>query len=65
MSTNKQLTIEQKREALINREMDCIFDDFKGTEEFIYYVLKNGYEGYSKLNSEEIGAFYKDIFEED
>jgi len=59
------MTREQKIEALINRDIDNIFSDFKGTEEFIYYVLKNGYEGYNKLSNEDIDGIYTDIFEED
>ena len=56
---------EQKIEALINRDIDNIFSDFRGTEKFIAYVLKNGYEGYNKLSNEDIDGIYTDIFEEE
>ena len=56
---------EQKVEALINRDMDNIFNDYKELEQFVAYVLKNGYEGYGKLNAEDIDAIYTDIFEEE
>ena len=59
------LNREQKVEALINRDMDNICNDYKGLEQFVAYVLKNGYEGYGKLNAEDIDAIYTDIFEEE
>jgi hypothetical protein len=57
------MTKDQKLEALINRDMDNIFSDYKELEQFVAYVLKNGYEGYGKLNSEDIDGIYTDIFE--
>jgi len=59
------MTREEKVEALINRDMDNIFSDYKELEQFVSYVLKNGYEGYGKLNSEDIDGIYTDIFEEE
>ena len=56
---------EQKVEALINRDMDNIFNDYKELEQFVAYVLKNGYDGYGKLSAEDIDAIYTDIFEEE
>jgi len=59
------MTREQKVEALINRDMDNIFNDYRELEQFVAYVLKNGYEGYNKLSSEDIDGIYTDIFEEE
>jgi len=59
------MTREQKVEALVNRDMDNIFSDYKGLERFVANVLKNGFEGYNKLSNEDIDGIYTDIFEEE
>jgi len=56
---------EEKVEALVNRDMDNIFNDYKDLERFVANVLKNGFEGYNKLSSEDIDGIYTDIFEEE
>jgi len=59
------MTREQKVEALINRDMDNIFSDYKDLERFVANVLNNGFEGYNKLSNEDIDGIYTDIFEEE
>jgi hypothetical protein len=59
------MTREEKQNAIISRDMDNIFDDYRGLEEFVAHVLKNGYEGYLKMTDEDIDGLYSDIFEED
>ena len=56
---------EEKVEALVNRDMDNIFNDYKDLERFVANVLKNGFEGYNKLSNEDIDGIYTDIFEEE
>ena len=56
---------EEKVEALVNRDMDNIFNDHKDLERFVANVLKNGFEGYNKLSNEDIDGIYTDIFEEE
>lgn len=56
---------EEKVEALVNRDMDNIFNDYKDLELFVANVLKNGFEGYNKLSNEDIDGIYTDIFEEE
>ena len=48
------MTREQKINDLINRDMDNIFEDYKGLEQFVAYVLKNGHEGYIKMTDDDI-----------
>jgi hypothetical protein len=59
------MTREQKIDALINRDMDNIFNDFRELESFVAHVLKNGYDGYILYNNQDINDIYVDIFEED
>ena len=59
------MTKEEKLDALINRDMDNIFSDYKDLERFVANVLKNGFEGYNKVSSEDIDDLYSDIFEEE
>lgn len=59
------MTREQKIEALISRDMDNIFDDYRGLEEFVAHVLKNGIKGWANETDEVVNDIYLDIFEED
>lgn len=59
------MTREEKQNALIGRDIDNIFEDHRGLEDFVAYVLKNGYDGYMKMTDEDIDGLYSDIFEED
>jgi hypothetical protein len=59
------MTREQKINDLVNRDMDNIFEDHRGLEEFVAYVLKNGYDGYTKMTDEDIDGLYSDVFEEE
>ena len=59
------MTREQKINDLINRDMDNIFEDHRGLEQFVAYVLKNGHEGYIKMTDDDIDGLYSDIFEEE
>jgi hypothetical protein len=61
----KVMNREEKVEALVNRDMDNIFNDYKDLERFVANVLKNGFEGYNKLSNEDIDGIYTDIFEEE
>jgi len=59
------MTREQKINDLIIRDMDNIFEDHSGLEQFVAYVLKNSHEGYIKMTDDDIDGLYSDIFEEE
>ena len=56
---------EQKVKALIDRDMDNIFDSFRDTENFVAHVLKNGIKGWNNETDEVVNDVYIDIFGEE